>query len=188
MLIGLAGKKRSGKDTVGNYLIQHYNFIKRGFADPLKEACKIIFNLSDSQVYGNNKEVIDNRWETTPRKILQVVGTELFRERLSELFPNIQDKIWLRNFEIWYNNIKNRINVSVVDMRFLNEINLIKKLDGKTILVRRDAMNTIDNHSSENEFLTYNKFDYIIDNNSTFQNLYLRIDEIMLSLGIEKGL
>src|SRR5579863_3132559 len=53
VIIGITGRKRSGKDTVGNYLVEHYGFVKVSFADTLKEACKIIFGFSDEQVYGD---------------------------------------------------------------------------------------------------------------------------------------
>jgi hypothetical protein len=37
MLIALSGKKRRGKDTVANYLVEKYGFNKHGFADKVKE-------------------------------------------------------------------------------------------------------------------------------------------------------
>ena len=58
MLIGLLGKKRVGKDTVAEYLIEKYNFIRYAFADPIKEIAGIMFNFSYEQLYGNQKEII----------------------------------------------------------------------------------------------------------------------------------
>lgn len=37
-LIGLTGKKRTGKDTVAARLVSHHGFVRVAFADPLKEA------------------------------------------------------------------------------------------------------------------------------------------------------
>ena len=36
MLIGLVGKKKSGKTTAANYLIEQHDFISFAFASPLK--------------------------------------------------------------------------------------------------------------------------------------------------------
>lgn len=36
ILIGLAGKKKSGKDTIADYLVSHHGFTKIGFADPIR--------------------------------------------------------------------------------------------------------------------------------------------------------
>ena len=59
MIIGIIGKKGYGKDTLGDYLVENYNFIKYNFADPVKDISKIIFNLNYEQLYGSEKEVID---------------------------------------------------------------------------------------------------------------------------------
>jgi len=49
-LIGFAGKARSGKDTAGAYLVDNYNFLRYSFAQPLKDATKIMFGLTDEQI------------------------------------------------------------------------------------------------------------------------------------------
>jgi len=36
MIIGLGGKKGSGKDTLVNYLVENYNFEMYAFGDSLK--------------------------------------------------------------------------------------------------------------------------------------------------------
>jgi hypothetical protein len=37
MIVGLSGYAQSGKDTIGDYLVRHYGFVKVGFADKLRE-------------------------------------------------------------------------------------------------------------------------------------------------------
>ena len=49
-LIGLLGRKQSGKDTLGNYLVDKYNYKRYAFADPIKDILKIMFDLSDKQL------------------------------------------------------------------------------------------------------------------------------------------
>ena len=45
MIIGLSGKKRSGKDTVVNIYVRSMVFINYGFGDPIKEI-RIMFQFT----------------------------------------------------------------------------------------------------------------------------------------------
>ena len=63
MIIGLSGKKGSGKDTIAEYLCVQYGFINYGFGDPIKEIGRIMFDFTDEQLYGNKKET----WRSTTR-------------------------------------------------------------------------------------------------------------------------
>ncbi len=79
LIIGLAGLQGAGKSTVANHLANKYGFVRYSFSKPLKDAAKIIYYLSDEQLYGNLKNVIDERYGITPRFILQQLGTEVCR-------------------------------------------------------------------------------------------------------------
>ena len=50
VLLGIMGKKGSGKDTVSDYLVSHYGYKKMAFADPIKQMAQIIFDLDISQI------------------------------------------------------------------------------------------------------------------------------------------
>lgn len=139
-IIGLTGYKRSGKDTIGNYLVNNYNFTRIAFADTLKEACKIIFGFTDEQVYGDDlKEINDEYWQHTPRDILQKVGSELFRNRLPEICNNISDDIWIRSVEKKILDLveEGHTKFVITDIRYQNEIDFIKKLNGVLWKVKR---------------------------------------------------
>ena len=68
LIIALSGKKRSGKDTVADYLVERFGFVKYGFADPIKEIGKIMFDFSEEQLNTDKKEEIDKRWGISPRQ------------------------------------------------------------------------------------------------------------------------
>ena len=89
-LIGLSGQKRVGKDTLADYLCSNHGFTKYSFAGPLKKACQEIFMLTDEQTEGIDKETMDDRWGVSARTIFQKVGTELFREKLSQVIPEMK--------------------------------------------------------------------------------------------------
>lgn len=81
-LLGVCGRKRHGKDTIGEFLWDGWDYTPIAFADPIKRICMDIYGLSYDQCYGGDeyKEVVDERWGLTPRFIMQKVGTEMGRE------------------------------------------------------------------------------------------------------------
>lgn len=81
-LLGVCGRKRHGKDTIGEFLREGWDYTPIAFADPIKRICMDIYGLSYDQCYGGDeyKEVVDERWGLTPRYIMQRVGTEMGRE------------------------------------------------------------------------------------------------------------
>lgn len=176
MIIGILGKKGSGKDTSADYIVEKYSYHKYSFAKPLKEICRILFGFTDEQLYGDKKEVIDPYWKITPRVALQYIGTDLFRNQLKNIMPHINDDIWVNVFEANHNDN----NVVIADCRFQNEVDKIKKMNGIIIKLIRDT-HSIDSHSSEN-IDNVTDFDYIIHNNGSIQDLYNEIDKIMICL------
>ena len=175
VLIGLLGLKGSGKDTCADYLALNYGFVKKSFADPLKRACKELFLYSDSQLYGDQKEIPDQRWfGCTPRKSLQFLGTDLLRDQVDIIMPGIGKNIFTHHFNIWYQEhiINNPdIHVVVADVRFQNEVDLLKSLGGYIIKLERNSI-IPDTHVSEQEQLKIINIDHVIFNNSTKEDLY----------------
>ena len=142
-MIGLVGKKGSGKDTMADFLVSEYGYHKLAMADPLKKACKILFDFSDAQLNDHElKEKIDDRWGISPRQAFQKMGTDLIRK-------HICDDFWLRRADI---EVGHYLEESVVisDIRFPNEAEWVKHHGG--ILVRIHSPcppHKEDTHSSE---------------------------------------
>jgi hypothetical protein len=176
-IIGITGRKRHGKDTLGDYLVSNYGYTKIGFADALKEGCRHIFGFNDDQLYGNSKEIDDAFWKASPRKVLQYVGTDLFRNQLSKVLPEVKDDIWVKVVEktILQNPDKKYV---ITDVRFNNELEFIKKYNGLTIKVQRDTLNNIDSHISES-FIDELKTNYTIKNSGTIEELYEKLENVM---------
>ncbi len=178
-LIGISGRKRHGKDTLGDYLVKHHGYTKIGFADALKEACKAIFGFNEEQLYGDLKEVDDKFWKTSPRKVLQYVGTDLFRDRISDVLPEVQQDIWIKVVEnkILQNPDKRYV---ITDVRFDNELEFIKRLNGLSIKVQRTNLkhNITDEHSSES-YIDNLVTDCVINNNGTLEQLYEKLENTL---------
>lgn len=195
-IIGICGRKFHGKDTIADYLVKNYGFTKVSLADPLKKGVQEIFGLTDDQLWGNQKEIVDSYWNISPREILQVVGTECFRNTFGKVFPHIGENFWTISLN---RRIKKLIetgikNIVIADIRFPNEQELIKQYNGILINVKRELpqsnnchINPIlftllgdDKHISENLELHP---DFIIKNR-TFEQLYKDIDFLIFPYDI----
>lgn len=173
MIIGLVGKKQVGKDTVAQYLVNYYDFIQHAYAAPLKKACQVLFLLESEQLHVNRlKEQTDPRWGKTPREMMQLVGTDLFRQHVDQDF-------WVKHMEHWLNEHtdKNK-NIVISDVRFQNEADLIRKKGGVLWLIERDTV-FHDNHQSETQHIHH--IDTTIVNNTSLDDLYTQINIALYS-------
>lgn len=194
LLIGITGAKRSGKDTVANYIVKKYGFHKRSLSEPLKEACKALFGFSENQLNGSSKETPDERWfGITPRETMQFVGTDLLRKQMGKLRTEIGEDVFLHNFRNWYESPDNNRDLVVVpDVRFQNEADYIHSQGGFVIKILYNAtadeisllerikrfFGIIDAHESEAQHVEY---DLTVNNGYThsFQDLYSQVNSIM---------
>ena len=191
MIIGLCGTQGSGKDTVANILITEYGFIKLTFASTLKDIVAILFSWPRDLLEGLTeesrlwRETVDEFWSAklsissfTPRKALQMIGTDLFRIHF--------------NNDIWISIVENKIgvmlknnpniNIVISDCRFSNEFSLIKKFPDShiiTILREKNSTNKIA-HSSETEWVNYN-FDAILQNDNSIDDLKSNLKSLLSS-------
>lgn len=156
-VIGITGRKYAGKDTVANYLCGEHGFVKLSFAAPLKETCKQLFGLTDDQVNGNSKEVIDKRWNVSPRRIMQFVGTELYRNHMGELFPGMGRDFWIEHMKYTIGELQktnSHVKVVISDVRFQNEIDFIHdSFNGEIWRVHRETEDVVEHESENNSVL-----------------------------------
>ena len=198
-LIGIHGHARTGKDTISEYF-QHQvqNCYSESFADPLKQACAAAFGISLTSFYApEEKEVTNAFWKTSPRQIAQFVGTELFREALCNLLGIEQaSTFWIRRMYGKLSGEQRGDNdgdyqpddiVIIPDVRFQNELDFILSNNGTIIHLTRpgaDGIIGIPNHASEAgiTFPPDNSNIFLIENNSTLEALYEKVDTIIDTL------
>ncbi len=205
MIVGILGLKGSGKDTIGNYLIENYNFEKIAYAGALKDAICCIFGWDRNMMEGATeesrkwREEVDEYWGFSPREMMQRIGTDLFRKQ-------IKDDIWIKSLKLKLEKMtqgpfKMKTNVVITDCRFNNEIDLIKEKGGIIILVEREPpswINIIEDfkagkttedvtvsllqktgiHESEWRCYLYNDIDYYVKNTGTLEDLKNKIKMI----------
>ena len=187
-VIGLGCTAQVGKDTAAEYWEKKFpGRVKRvAFADKLKQVCMLLFDLSYEQCYGSKeiKEAIDPRWGMSPREILQKVG-----EGMRKIYPDI----WVDT--VFYTTIpdheKDGYDFFVIsDVRYPNEGDKVHKEDGTLIKVLRAAggVEVGADHSSETAMKDYTNFDFIIDNNGSFEEYFETLDKLMEQInGREEG-
>jgi len=180
-IIGITGRKYSGKDTLGKILVEKYGYQRMAYADNLKEVCRIIFGFSEEQLYGDLKETPDTYWNETPRKIFQYIGTDLFRNQMGKILPQVGESIWIKSLEKTIKDtIANNPNVHIVitDVRFQNEIDSIKSLGGEIIKITRPNINNQDVHESES-FIDFIEPDHLIINDQNINYLEQQLNKLM---------
>lgn len=175
-LIGLTGYSRCGKDTMADYLVENYNYKKIAFADLLKEVCKLLFSFSNDQLYGDSKEDIDEFWGISPREILQFFGTKIFREKINEIMPSIQNDFWIKalskKLKILLDNGE---RIIITDLRFKNEEIFLKQNGAYIIKIINPFIKLKFYADKEIDNINHHK---IIYNNNSKNNYYLIIDLI----------
>lgn len=194
-IIGAAAQLNSGKDVFCDYLekILNHNvkiWERTAFANAVKEVFQSSFNV-------DRKFIEDWKRESSPppgmqlsvRKALQFIG---------DGFRQIKQDIWI---EIAFrNNSKNKI---FSDCRYFNEARAIKEKNGLMFLIYRPGFLNDDPNPSESqlkplvEFCIKNVkegpinnldnapenlkyYDFFLINNGTLEELYSKIDTIVI--------
>jgi hypothetical protein len=169
-VIGLTGRKGSGKDTAASVLVRDYGFGLVKFADPLKNMLSALFayqGASEDEIYrmleGDLKEVgVDYLQGKTPREAMQTIGTEWGRNLIGE--------------NIWTDAAKRRIalchDAIVTDLRFPNELRILRELGAITVRIVRPSLyaNSFSAHPSE-QFIDEMEVDAEIINDGSEREL-----------------
>ena len=208
MIIGLSGLAGSGKDTVANFIAKKHKFVKVSFASALKDATASIFSWPRDLLEGDTdesrewREQVDPYWSAkfgytvTPRIMLQQFGTNVCREYLD-------DNIWINCVEKkLQEHSKNKLNTIITDVRFPNEVKMLRNVGGKVFRVKRGQdpewwdLAAKANSKSDIDLITnkleieYNllisewawvgtSFDSIINNDSTIDALEEKVTNIL---------
>lgn len=178
ILIGIAGKAGSGKDTVAEHLWTEHGFLRTAFADPLKAAAVEIFGLSHNHFTDRTlKEAPMEFWGMSPRQILQIMGTEAMK-------PHFGDDVWLKRWFLTYKMFKDSDHIVVSDVRFDLEADAIRKLGGLILHLERPTETLTGEtaqHVSESG-ITVHKEDVTIVNDGTIEGLRMALDMLVQAL------
>lgn len=200
MLIGISGKKQTGKDTIckiikaldiwnrygdGDMLtfvkmiLKYNNFIsgiwcKHAFADKLKQVLAVILNVR-VEAFEDNLFKISNSEISKPEGGYYT-NRELLQRFGTEVGRNISPTLWV---DTLFSNYTDDDYWIITDVRFPSEAKAIKDRGGILIRVNRNTGFT-DNHPSETALDDYHDWDYRIDNDDLDETI-LKVRDIMRS-------
>ena len=201
IVIGVCGLIGSGKDTIADYLVNIHEFRRESFAGTLKDAIANIFGWDRVMLEGRTRvsrewrEQPDAWWserlgrEITPRRMLQIWGTEVCRQ-------GFHDDIWIASLE--HRLRQARDNIVISDCRFPNEIEAIRRQGGYVIRVVRGD-DPIWFHEARSHILYQTplprdlphasewawagtQFDRWIDNDGSLDELYGQVNDLVRDL------
>lgn len=141
-LIGTCGFLGAGKSTVADYLVRTHGFTRLSFAAAVKDITAVLFGWDRQLLEGATptsrewRDQPDAFWTSrmgrawTPRLALQFVGTDLCR---THVHPNIWVDTVLKQIQA----LGPTARVVIDDVRFVNEIDLLRAVGGQIVVVLR---------------------------------------------------
>lgn len=174
-IIGITGRARSGKDTIGRWFRDHRDAYVVNFAWPIKVAIERAFSLPPEVWNGPEKERELEWLGRSPRYLAQTLGTEWGRNLVGHDVWIAALEHRLRDTRVWYQDCL----VVVTDVRFDNEAAWVRK-HGHLLHVTRpgaDGDVGILGHASE-AGIAPEAGDYHVVNDGTIDELYAKLDEL----------
>jgi len=198
MIIGFAGKAASGKTTAAKYLLAgRENIVILPMAQVLREEVEgfirevgavdkvpliygdqddkvRIFNIDEhraldectkwSDFISKNKDIqnLNGSTAVSVRRILQWWGTEYRREQDHDYWTKAWEKKLL-TYDL------NSTHVLVDDVRFGNELDVIKAHGGVFVRIERPGFDGANNHSSENSLDHFNDWNIVVKNDGSLE-------------------
>jgi len=204
-IIAVSGKARHGKDTLADYIIKAFNIAmedyrsgndddytaptlmygaKIAFADPIKKAAKVIYpQLSDEDLWGPSER---------RNKVITGYVNPLTQEPLTVRNVLTQIGAWGRstNPDCWANStigeaksiLLNYGLVVISDLRFLNELKIVRENKGKIVRVVRPSVTYKVDDISEKDLDGYEDFDMTVLNDGGLGQLESIAQEIVYNM------
>lgn len=200
MLLGCTREQLEDRDFKEKELGEEWVKYQLNYGDGPDSYTDYFSTLEESNVYAS-KMFYDNyivhtpiKVILTPRLLLQLIGTECFR---NIVHPNT----WVNALMGEYKVIDNRTmqdpddsdinypNWIITDLRFPNELEAVKKRGGITIRVNRSFVTNVltskedihfkNQHLSETALEHITDWDYVIENNADINELINKIREVL---------
>ncbi len=201
-VVAVSGWKRSGKDTIADYLVQKYEAKRIAFADPLKEMVSELFGLSLDTI--NNpatKEAplldlpveMKDKFSTNNNRFLWGEFRDQNGKRYGEGSPEsvmcwtpralcimlgssmrcIDPNFWVKKA---IQQTKPGQLYVISDLRYRNEIESLKKEVSNVKAIRINRFDTCESTDPSERDLDNYQFDALIENKGTIADLYFAVD------------
>lgn len=165
----IAGKARNGKDTLASFIREKYE--EKGLKTVNVQVSTYI------KMYAEKYFGWDGKEETKPRELLQVLGTEVIREKIDPLFHINRVCEDIKVLSYFYDVI------TISDIRAPEEITIPKEKFSRVKVIkitRVDFEEKMKNrsHYTETALDNFNDYDYKIEN-TTLEKLRLAANYIV---------
>ena len=162
-IIGLAGRARSGKDTVATLFGKTHRVVR--FAQPIKEAVKALYGWSGIAMETDIKDAVDPNWGVSPRSAMVHVAQTTRMFVANDFFVK-------RLFDSWEGD-----PIVIPGVRYKHEVDAIHARGGITIKITREGIHKHDIEFTVDELETT----YEITNNGSLDGLRRQVDGLGLS-------
>lgn len=217
MILGFAGKAATGKTTAAQHMaplldkqckIVPMAMLLRDEVDAFlhavgaEESVPLVYGCQDDKVrvfyvdeqqamlhcpkwphfISEHQEIQDRPGQTavTVRRILQWWGTEYRRAQ----DPDYWTKAWGRMVEQF--DLK-RLHVLIDDVRFMNELQVIKEHGGLIVKIERPGFDGANNHASETSLDAYHDWDMVLLNDGTLDEFKIKVEQLAIRLQTTQG-
>lgn len=137
MIIGLAGPIGSGKDTMANYLVQHFQAHRLKFADALYDMAGALDSVIHPDMPHEAKDgyLLNNPALGTRRNFMEKLGTEFGRQCIHHNFWVLKLDAEVKKHRFIFGN---DVNLVISDVRFENEASYIRDAGGMVVHLKPD--------------------------------------------------
>ena len=165
VLLVLTGKRRVGKDTFADLLVNNYGFTKVSFSEPLKEITNMLYGFD---INDENKDTVNENLNKTYREILIETADKL---------KEIDETILLKNFQRKYQKIIDNYNVVISDMRFQCEYDYVKTLN--PVIIKIQKVNPHLKQIKTENLIDSFDHDYVIENSEGVGEYLTKINRLL---------
>lgn len=173
MIVGIVGRKQSGKSTVAK-LFKTENTAIVPMAEPLKAMLEAA-GVPKSALYGTEEEKntpLEILGGKTGRFAMQTLGSEWGRDM-------IDVSLWVN---MWKAKAKflseDGVDIICDDIRRYDEAVAVEKMGGHLIMITRASEQPVDSHQSE-RYIEQLPFHHKIENDGTLEELEAKIKKVM---------
>lgn len=179
-LIGIAGKKRSGKDTVGKMIHELRPEMQLiAFADKLKQFCSIAYGIPIEWFYDDTLKEMRHNDGLSPRQAMTTVHDALTGVTNIRLWSDVVKAEWENKATHHYSSTGGMI---ITDVRFEWEAEWLVQAGGTILTVTRyDTDHKAGGHASELG-LPDKYRNHVIQNNGSLEELRGMVASFMNAL------
>lgn len=190
MIIGITGKKFSGKDTCFKILNELYGdrikFVRYAFGDSLKDEVAYAISSGSSERAFHRKRMDNPDIKEEYRDLIQAFGAFRRRRNSSYWIDKLIGRIESHMFSM--NETQIEFIPVITDIRFPNEDEARKLLSKDSLLLKVVRPSNLEEDLDESEVLLEQLVpDYTINNTSTYEDLKVKLKEIFDTVFREKG-